>query len=260
MARPKSKGPYVPLAANYYMDDAILEAGPEAELLFVRILSFLASVPSDGFITDRQLRTIVGLGLRNVPRRIESLLNAGLLAAQSGGYVARSWQKWNRSTEEIGRLLAKDRERKAQDSGVVVPNSKRNPDGIQEDSALQSSTEQSSTEQTPPKGGAARSRATRIPEPFILTTGMREWAAAEVPGVDVDRSTRTFVDYWRAESGAKAAKRDWVATWRNWLRRDAEKTSNHRPTPTERAMQTAAAGRAVAGRTITTLEPKEIAS
>jgi hypothetical protein len=51
-----------------------------------------------------------------------------------------------------------------------------------------------------------------------------------------------------------------VATWRNWLRRDAEKTSNHRPTPTERAMQTAAAGRAVAGRTITTLEPKEIAS
>ncbi|WP_295851260.1 hypothetical protein [uncultured Microbacterium sp.] len=238
MGRPKSKGAYVPLAANYYMDDAILEVGPEAELLFVRILSFLASVPSDGFITDRQLRTIVALGLRNVQRRVDSLLGAGLLVAQSGGYLARSWQKWNRSTEEVGRLLAKDRERKAQDSAAKTANSGRNPDGIQQDSALQSSTEQSSTEQTPPNGGVARSRATRIPDPFHVTAAMREWAAAEVPGVDVDRSTRTFVDYWRGESGAKAAKRDWIATWRNWLRRDAERTAPvGRPRPLTRTEQ-----------------------
>lgn len=248
MGRPKSKGPYVPLAANYYMDDAILEAGPEAELLFVRILSFLASVPSDGFITDRQLRNIVGLGLRNVPRRIESLLGAGLLDAQSGGYLARSWQKWNRSTEEIGRLLAKDRERKAQDSGAKGTNSTRNPDGIQEDSALQSSTEQSSTEQSPPKGGGARARATRIPEPFLVTTAMREWAAAEVPAVDVDRSTRTFVDHWRAESGAKATKRDWIATWRNWLRRDADRQRPGAARPMSRTEQNLAAVAEIAAR------------
>ena len=253
MARPKSKGAYVPLAAQYYMDDAVLGLSPMAELLFVRILSFLASVPSDGFVTEKQLRSVVAIGLRSVPHLVTELTDAGLIAAQDGGFTARSWHKWNRSTEEVGRLLAKDRERKAQDSAANVPNSTRNPDGIQQDSALQSSTEQSSTEQTPPKGGGARSRATRIPEPFLLTAAMREWAAAEVPGVDVERSTRMFVDHWRAESGAKAAKRDWVATWRNWLRRDAEKTTG-RPTPTQRAMQTAAAGRAVAGRQITTLE------
>lgn len=259
MARPKSKGPYVPLAAHYFMDDAILEAGPEAELLFVRILSFLASVPSDGFVTDRQVRTIVGIGLRNVTRRLEALTRVGLLEERSGGYLARSWQKWNRSTEEIGRMLARDRERKAQDSGVSRAHSARNPGGIQQDSALQSSTEQNSTDTTP-NGVVARSRATRIPEPFILTASMREWALVEVPGIDVERSTRTFVDYWRGESGAKAAKRDWVATWRNWLRRDAEKLSGRRLTPTERAEQTVAAGRRVAGQQITSLEPKEIAS
>lgn len=258
MGRPKSKGPYVPLAANYYMDDAILEAGPEAEILFVRIISFLASVPSDGFITERQLHTIVSLGLRNVGRRVDSLLRAGLLVEQSGGYLARSWQKWNRSTEEIGRLLAKDRERKAQDSGPKGVNSTRNPDGIRQDSTLQSSTEQSSTEHTTPNGVVKRSRASRIPDPFHVTQAMREWAAVEVPSVDVDRATRTFVDYWRAESGPKATKRDWVATWRNWLRRDAEKPG--RLTPTQRAQQTVAAGRTVAGHQITSLEPKEIAS
>ncbi len=234
MARPKSKGAYAPLAAMYFMDDAILEAGTDAELLFVRCLSFLASVPSDGFITDRQLN-IVGNGLRAMPRRVESLLKAGLIERVSGGFVVRSWLKWNRSADEVGRLLAKDRERKAQDSGPKAPNSVRNPSGTVSESVLQSSTEQSSTEQTPPNGGGARSRATRIPDPFHVTAAMREWAAAEVPGLDLDRSTRTFVDYWRGESGSKAAKRDWIATWRNWLRRDAERATpraGQQPRPT----------------------------
>lgn len=84
------------------------------------------------------------------------------------------------------------------------------------------------------KGGAAR-RGTRIPEPFMLTSDMKQWAAREAIGVDIEASTRRFVDYWRAESGAKATKIDWVATWRNWLRRDAEsKPRSSRPSPSDR--------------------------
>lgn len=99
-----------------------------------------------------------------------------------------------------------------------------------------------------------RKRGTRIPEPFMLTTEMREWAATETPTVDAEASTRRFVDYWRAETGAKASKLDWVATWRNWLRRDADSKKPNRLTPTERAAQTAAAGRQVMGQQITSLE------
>lgn len=109
------------------------------------------------------------------------------------------------------------------------------------------------------KSGAAK-RGTRIPEPFMLTTEMREWAATEVPTADAEASTRRFVDYWRAESGAKATKLDWIATWRNWLRRDADSKKPNRLTPTERAAQTAAAGRRVAGQQITSLSPKEVTS
>lgn len=57
----------------------------------------------------------------------------------------------------------------------------------------------------------------------MLTPTMRAWAAEEVPGVDVERSTRMFVDYWRGVAGAKGVKLDWLATWKNWLRRDHEK-------------------------------------
>lgn len=88
-------------------------------------------------------------------------------------------------------------------------------------------------------------RGTRIAEPFIVTAEMRQWAAAETPLVDVDRATRMFVDYWRAETGSKATKRDWLATWRNWLRRDQERAET-RPgaklSPSDRALATIALG------------------
>lgn len=148
MARPKSKGAYVPLAAQYYMDDAILEAGPDAELLFVRCLSFLAAVPTDGFITERQLRSVVGMGLRNMTKRVSSLQEVGLLEATEGGFVVRSWTKWNKTAEDIGKLLAKDRQRKASKVGDNGDNSARNPNGNGTDSSYQSSTEQNSTEQS----------------------------------------------------------------------------------------------------------------
>lgn len=143
MGRPKSNGAYAKLSATYYDDDAILEAGPHAELLWVRYLAFTALVPTDGYVTDRQMRVRVGRGLRDVPGRLRSLVEVGLLVAVDDGYVSRSWQKWNRSAEQIGRHLAKDRERKSRKPGEVDPNSARNGDEFQSDSSDQSKARQS---------------------------------------------------------------------------------------------------------------------
>lgn len=70
-----------------------------------------------------------------------------------------------------------------------------------------------------------RKRGTRIPDPFVLTADMKVWGSAEVPGLDLVAHTREFVDHFRAASGTNATKRDWVAAWRNWMRRA------HRSTP-----------------------------
>lgn len=63
-------------------------------------------------------------------------------------------------------------------------------------------------------------RATRLPEPFMLTAPMREWAAKEmgIEGEAVREATREFVDYWRGVPGQRGTKLDWPATWRNSLR------------------------------------------
>lgn len=86
----------------------------------------------------------------------------------------------------------------------------------------------------PPTAGTARSpshsdgptpreRGTRLPADFTVTDAMRRWAADAAPGVDLDRATAMFRDHWAAAAGAQAAKRDWPAAWRNWVRREPDR-------------------------------------
>jgi len=80
----------------------------------------------------------------------------------------------------------------------------------------------------------------------------------EAPLVDLRAEHLVFVDYWIAQPGQRGVKLDWEATWRNWMRRKQSDRVAGKLTPTERAAQTATAGRQVAGRQITSLDPKEV--
>jgi hypothetical protein len=65
-------------------------------------------------------------------------------------------------------------------------------------------------------------RATRLPADWKPSEA--DYAAAEAEGFTrqyADRIASNFRDYWLARSGAGAAKLDWPATWRIWVRREA---------------------------------------
>lgn len=71
-------------------------------------------------------------------------------------------------------------------------------------------------------------KGSRLPADWQLPRAWGEWALSEVPGWSADHVRKvgeTFGDYWRAKAGRDAAKADWLATWRNWVRREAERTS-----------------------------------
>ena len=69
------------------------------------------------------------------------------------------------------------------------------------------------------KNSTAKERGTRLADPFMLTSEMRQWASIELPGLtDLEGATREFVDYWRAIPGQRGRKVDWIATWRNRMR------------------------------------------
>jgi len=78
------------------------------------------------------------------------------------------------------------------------------------------------TADAPADAGAKTRRGARIPEPFVVTDEMVQWAKTNTLGLDLDRVTAKFVDYWVAIPGAKGTKLNWESTWRNWLRREAE--------------------------------------
>lgn len=60
-------------------------------------------------------------------------------------------------------------------------------------------------------------RGSRIPEPFLLTSEMRDYGRQKRPDIDLDLETERFVNYWRAAAGRTATKLDWIAAWRTWI-------------------------------------------
>jgi hypothetical protein len=80
----------------------------------------------------------------------------------------------------------------------------------------------------------ADTRGSRIPLPFAISDEMRSWARSETPGVDIEKATAEFVDYWRGVSGQKGCKLDWEATWRNRLR-EVQSRNRSRPKQQERS-------------------------
>ena len=88
--------------------------------------------------------------------------------------------------------------------------------------------------------GGSHTRGTRIPVPFEVTPEMVAWARERTPLVDGARATERFVNHFMAKTGRDATKRDWIATWRNWLLKD-QADAELRPTkltPEQRLQQT----------------------
>jgi hypothetical protein len=74
-----------------------------------------------------------------------------------------------------------------------------------------------------PDGKAAR--GTRLSEDWTLTRGWAKEAFEACPHMTDDQVRREalqFKDYWTAKSGKDAAKLDWLATWRMWIRKAGE--------------------------------------
>lgn len=79
--------------------------------------------------------------------------------------------------------------------------------------------------------GAPTARGSRLPDSFELLPEMRAWAIDNTPGVSLSSQHDRFCDYWRAQAGARGRKVDWIATWRNWMRRASDDLPVNRARP-----------------------------
>lgn len=174
---------------------------------------------------------------------------AKLWVKRKDGYQFRNWAKWQQTREEVeskrtegrNRIAAYRARKKAENHEVGnadvtrYKSEQESYDPSTYVNVTSTPTRPDPTLVTTPNGvvtnthGGKPPRGTRLPEPFIVTGDMRSWAAYEVPTVDVDAATRSFVDYWRGRAGPGASKVDWIATWRNSLRSASERQAVGRP-------------------------------
>jgi hypothetical protein len=76
------------------------------------------------------------------------------------------------------------------------------------------------------KDDASARRGSRLPADWSLTDEYREAARdtrPDWPTGHVESVAAQFRDYWIAQPGEKGVKTDWLATWRNWCRRDTSR-------------------------------------
>lgn len=119
----RKPGPYAPLSAHYADDERIMEAGEDAELLYVRMLAYAARTPTtEGWISDAVIQSRLGIiprydGSGMVPgtdagSRAGKLRETGLITRDGNGYRITSWLRWNKSAAEMGKERDRDRKRK----------------------------------------------------------------------------------------------------------------------------------------------------
>lgn len=91
---------FVPLNVEYDSDDKVIEAGPLAELLYIRSLAFCKRTMSDGVVRRSQM-VIVGRSIPDATEHAATLVAVGLWEPCSDGWRVASWLKHNKSTEQL---------------------------------------------------------------------------------------------------------------------------------------------------------------
>lgn len=168
---------------------------------------------NDGYLTKSQFFRFFS------PKSRGELVAVGFIREQENQYVMHDYLEHQQSAKQVAdlrerRKAAGSKGGKAKANGLA--SAKQMPEQTPSKPLPDTDTD-TDTDTTPPKGGVARKRASRIAEDFRVTPEMHLWAKAKAPGIDLGIETEKFINFWIAKSGKDATKLDWAATWRNWI-------------------------------------------
>lgn len=226
---------------TYLLDRRINRLTDSEFRAFVTATIWAVANRTDGTITPEDLPLI--------PRFAESasaaLVDAGLWVTADAGWMIADFELTQTTSEQLAaaeqaRAKARDKKRRQRANDPAVPPPV--PRDVPRDNTGQDRTGLVVNSPVSPSvnghlvaAASKTKRGTRIPENFTVTPEMAAWAREHTPLVDGRTATDAFRDYWKGKAGRDGLKLDWVATWRNWMRRDQEQAKNRTaPKPWEK--------------------------
>ena len=217
------------------LDDYEFICLPDASAALAPRLWLLASESDDGNIDFDFAKIAFRLHMTEdrLEQALAPLVDGGLLQIEgdASGALARRLQDSLLETEGEGETEEK-REAASTQTAVVAKSADPTPD-------------------LPPIPESLK-RGTRLSFES-LPDAWRQFCQAERPDLDPERIWAIFQDHWRGKARQAGVKLDWLATWRNWVRREGKGNGiNRRPdggggkaTKDERAKAAIAKGLAV---------------
>lgn len=132
------------------------------------------------------------------------------------GFIDEEWKVLNWSKRQFVSDSSTERTRAYRER--MRTSQERHCDAL--DTDTDTDTEQKHKEPSPKSGsGTAHGSRFSLDE---VPLEWQEWSARELHW-SAERAEKIFAifgDYWRAQPGAKGRKTDWLATWRNWCKRE----------------------------------------
>jgi hypothetical protein len=221
--------------------------------LYCAGLAYCARLLTDGLIPHKIARQIcTRLALRSHKRCITTLLDLQLWERRDAShYVVVGWKndQMSRSDVEAKKADGRNRTQKWRANIKTGATGDASPRHIEQEQE----PEQDNREEPP---SVRASRAQPIPSRFPVTPGMAAWASKHAHGIDIESETLKFVDY--ARTNGRLAK-DWVAAWRNWMRKAVEFKKEHAPATSGRRLETRADSARRTTEALTMADPTETA-
>ncbi len=194
-----------------------LELSPSDKLILILLANNANDETGDCFPSQSYLAKRSGLSLSTVNRVIKRLETVGLvdIIPQYRDDGGRRSNRYRLNMNDIG----------------GGKSSEHSPCGVGAQEPV--SPEHSRTVISNHQKKHSETRGTRLEEDWVLPNEWRAWAKETRPDLHLDTVASCFRDHWISVGGVRGIKRNWLATWRNWVRREPKvgerKFSNGRP-------------------------------
>jgi hypothetical protein len=140
----------------------------------------------------------------------QAMIDVGWLIVTSAGVELPNFDKHNGAT-------AKGRAQGAKRVANHRSNATCNADTVTD--ALPRE-EKKREEKKEPKSKAESATASRLPADWLPPLEFIDFCKTERPDLDPQAVADRFRDHWLSQAGKDGRKADWLATWRNWVRRE----------------------------------------